>query len=321
MIFLNLLIIPNRIFTAGPAKLLAAQELVPHLTVEYKYAEQITEEMMVESEIIFGCPPPELLSLAVNLKWHHLPNAGIEPYGNLALYANRNVVLTNASGVFGLPIAEHVVGMFLALSRQFPYYVRNQTEHVWQRRNDVRELYGATVAILGLGDLGQTLAKRLSGFDCTLLGVRKNILNKPPFIQEVYTTRRMNEALSRADYVAACLPHTPETVGLMNEAAFNAMKPDSIFVNVGRGSLVVESALASALKENRIMGAGIDVADKEPLSPDSPLWDCENLLITPHGSSASPMTQERNFALFLELLERYINGKKMTNTVDFFRGY
>ncbi len=316
---MNLLIIPSRTFGVTPARLVRIQEAVPGLTVLYTAAP--TGEQVSESEIIFGCLNPGLLAGAENLRWHHITNAGVEPYGDRSLYARGDTVLTNARGVYGVQIAEHALGMMLALSRQLPYYTDCTRRREWARRNDVRELYGSTVAIFGTGDLGQSLAARLAPFGCSVLGVRRNILELPDGFSELYPPHRMLDALSRSDYVVSCLPQTPQTVGIFNREAFDAMPPQSIFINVGRGSSVVESALVCALRSGRLMGAGLDVTDPEPLPPESELWDFENVLITAHSSAASPCVDARNFGLFMEQLERWSTGRRLRNIVDFRRGY
>lgn len=316
---MNLLIIPSRLFEVTPSRLIRIQEAAPRLTV--LYTSSPSDEQVRDSEIIFGCPDAGLLARAFGLRWLHITNAGIEPYGDLSIYARDDIVLTNAKGVYGIQISEHVIGMMLALSRQFPYYADCVRRRDWNRRNDVRELYGASVTIFGTGDIGSSVAARLAPFKCHVTGIRRNILEMPPGFHELFPPHRMFEALSRSDYVVSCLPRTPQTVGVFNKDAFNSMRPTAVFVNVGRGNAVVESALVEALKSGRLMGAGLDVADPEPLPPESELWDFENVLITAHSSAASPHVDTRNYELFLKQLERYLAGKRLKNIVDFRRGY
>ena len=277
--------------------------------------------MLRDCEALYGCPPPEFLSAARNLRWHHLPNAGIEPYGDLTLYGNRSVTLTNASGVYGAAISEHVLGMALALLRQLPYYVRQQAEGGWRRRPDMRELAGSTVLICGLGDLGLKTAEKFRVMGCRILGVRKLIHEIPSGFDEVYNLRRLTEAARGADIVVSCLPSTRETFGVFNSVIFENMRRSALFINVGRGASVVEADLAAALANGVIAGAALDVFAEEPLPPDSPLRHMENALITPHCSGASPQNHDRNYELFFDLLTRYTAGKRLYNTVDFFAGY
>jgi len=283
--------------------------------------ESLTADMLRGCEVLYGHPPPEILSAAVNLKWHHLPSAGIEPFGDLTLYGNRSVTLTNSSGVYGAAIAEHVLGMALALLRQFPFYIRRQAERRWKVCPDMRELSGSTVLICGMGDIGRRAAEKFRVLGCRVLGVRKVVHDIPPGFAEVYSLSRLPEAVRDADIIVSCLPSTRETEGAFHRGVFDKMRPGAVFINVGRGSAVAESDLIDALKHGRIAGAALDVFETEPLPPDSPLWEMENVFITPHCSGISPLNSERCFDLFFDLLTRYVAGKRLYNTVDFFAGY
>ena len=301
--------------------LLRVQEAAPALEVRCVGRSAVTAEMMAGAEVIFGCPPPELLIRAERMRWLHLISAGAEPYGDLKLYARRDVLLTRASGVHGIPIAEHAVGLLLALCRQFPHYVRKMGEHQWQPRGDVVEVYGGTAAVFGAGDLGRSIARRLKAFDCKVLGVRNNVLEKPPEIDELFSPRQKLEVLRRAQFVFSCLPRTPQTERVFDAEAFGVMPQKSVFINVGRGQSADHAALRRALVEGPLFGAGLDVTDPEPLPPDHPLWNMENVIITAHSAAASEHTAKRGIELFLRQLERYSAGKRLLNEVDFYRGY
>jgi len=277
--------------------------------------------MMRRCEILYGHPPPGLLRSAERLKWHHLQSAGAEPYNDLSLYADRSVQLTNSSGVYGAPIAEHVLGMALAMLRQFPFYIKQQAAGGWDRHPDMRELSGSTVLICGMGDLGRSAAEKFRLLGCRVLGIRKVIIDIPPGFAEVYSLSRLQEAVREADIVVNCLPHTHETAGVFNASVFKHMRPHTVFINVGRGSSVVESDLIAALEKGVIAGAALDVFAGEPLPETHPLRFIGNVFITPHCSGASPHSGDRCFELFFELLTRYASGKKLYNTVDFFAGY
>jgi phosphoglycerate dehydrogenase-like enzyme len=253
--------------------------------------------------------------------WHHLPNSGIEPYGDLSLYANRAVTLTNARGVYGKAIAEHVLGMALALLRQFPYYIRQQSGGGFTRHPEMRELSGSTVLVCGMGDLGKSVAAIFGKVGCTVLGVRRLVHEVPPGFADVYSLRSLPAALPRADVVVSCLPDTPATRGVFNAASFSLMKPSALFINVGRGSAVVEADLVDALTREVVTAAALDVFAEEPLPSGHPFRQLDNILLTPHSSSASPETADRSFSLFFDLLTRYISGRRLYNTVDFFAGY
>lgn len=318
---INLIIIPSIASETSPARLLKIRETAPGLTLHYIEREHATAALLRDCEVLYGCPPPELLRDAPKLLWHHLPNAGIEPYGDLTLYANRSVTLTNARGVYGVTIAEHALAMTLSLLRQFPYYMRQQTEGGWKRHPHMRELAGSSVLVCGMGDLGLKTSKVFRFMGCQITGVRRMIHDIPPGFRDVTSLSRLGMAVRGADIVVSCLPDTRETRGVFNKELFAQMRPSSLFINVGRGSAVVETDLIEALRNGVIAGAGLDVSDPEPLTPASPLRSMENVIITPHCSGATPLNHDRNFELFYDLLKRYIGGKRLYNTVDFFAGY
>ncbi len=321
LVSIDLVIIPSGASETSPSRLLKIREAASNLQLQLIEYKSVTPAALRDCEVLYGCPPPVYLREAKTLRWHHLPNAGIEPYGDLSLYANRTITLTNARGVYGKTVAEHALGMALALLRQLPYYVRQQTEGGWKRHPVMRELSGSTVLVCGMGDLGRNAAALFGAVGCTVLGVRRLVYEVPPGFADVYSMRRLHDALPRADVVIGCLPDTPATRGVFDASAFAAMKPSALFINVGRGSAVVEEDLAAALRTERITAAALDVFAGEPLSPESPLRALENILLTPHCSGASPQNHDRNFELFFDLLLRYVSGKRLYNTVDFFAGY
>jgi phosphoglycerate dehydrogenase-like enzyme len=318
---MTLLVVRSKYFTPGAAMMLRLQEAAGKLQVVCAERDAVTPEMAENAEIILGMVPAELLCRAQRLKWLHTTNAGIEPYGDLRLYASKDVILTNASGVYGPQIAEHGVGMLLALCRRFPYYVNMARRREWNRREDVLEVGGATAAVFGLGDLGGNLAKRLKALECTVLGVRNNVLEKPSGVDEVFAPHQKLAVLKRAQFVFSCLPQTPQTDRVFDAESFAAMPSGGIFINLGRGNCVDEPALYRALTRGTLFGAGLDVSDPEPMKPENPLWTCENILITAHSSAASAHVNRRSIDLFLAQLQRYQGGKRLLNTVDFFRGY
>lgn len=317
----HLLIIPGFASEISPAKLLQIREIAPGFTLHYTLKDSVTPELMASAEIIYGHPDPAHLIKAASLRWLHLPFAGIEPYGDLRMYANRTVTLTNARGVYGTTIAEHVLAMTLALLRRLPDIIIRQGKRQWLRQEESRELSGMTVLVVGMGDLGRNTAGRFRALGCRVLGIRRNFPERPPEVEEVYPLHQIKELLPVVDIVVCCLPATPQTNDLFDEEAFEAMRNDSLFINVGRGTVVDERALLKALSEGKLWGAAIDVAREEPLPPDNSLWMAPNLIISPHCSGLSPRMQERTFALFYDLLSRYAAGRSLYNRVDFFSGY
>ena len=317
----HLIIIPGTANALPPAKLLKIRESAPGFALHYMQNDSVTPGLLSETEIIFGCPRPETLCKAPRLGWLHLPFAGAGPYGDLRLYANQSVMLTNARGVYGAAAAEHVLGMALALLRRIPDYVRQQDRREWARQEESRELSGSSVLVAGMGDLGKNTAARFRAMGCRITGIRRNALERPPEADEIHPLHRLGALLPGAGIVINCLPATAHTEGVFNGDAFKAMRPGSIFINAGQGAAVVEPALMEALTSGRLWGAAIDAARREPLPGNHPFWTAPNLLISPRAAAASPLVSARNFELFLDLLARYTAGRSLYNRVDFFSGY
>lgn len=276
---------------------------------------------MDDYEVIFGWPTPELLRRAGALRWLHLPSAGVEKYIDPSLYVHPGAILTRSRDVYAVPIAEHVLMMFLSILRQLPGYVRRQERHVWKHQKGAREITGLHVLVLGLGSIGLEVAKKLDGIGCSVSALARTPGEKPAFIDALFGPEDLEQALAGADLIACCLPDTPQTKHIINEARLRAMKKDAILVNIGRGSAVDTQALVKALQNGWIGGAGLDVTEPEPLAEDSPLWDMENVIITPHSSAISEKSPERLFGLFFDLLCLYMEGKPLYNVVDFSRQY
>ena len=308
-----LYVLPQWDWAGGAAELQRMSEKAYPLETRYLPDGRMTAGHMSAAEVIFGAPDPVMLAQAPQLQWLHLPCAGADRYADLRLYANSRVTLTTSAGVYGVPMAEHALMLFLALARML-----REQDAEW---GAPRELYKATVVILGLGDVGRTLAVRLSSFETRTLGVRRNLLEKPPHVHELFDMRGLHMALAQADFIAGCLPLTRETAGLLDAAAFAAMKPGAVFVNVGRGPVVDTAALCDALTGGHLWGAGLDVTDPEPLPPEHPLRSLPNVILTPHAAGLSVRSVSRRLALFERQLTRYLAGRSLYNVVDFFRGY
>jgi phosphoglycerate dehydrogenase-like enzyme len=298
----RLLILSNSWFEVSSARLMRLADGYPEFTVDYFPVTDIPAAVFREAEVIFGNPPPARLPEAESLRWLHLGTAGANGFCSPALYARPDVVVTKSSGVFGIPIAEHILGMFLALSRRFGEYGARQRAREWAGDIDNgRDLSGATVLVLGAGDIGTSLARLLEPFGCHRIGFKRNLSRGAPHFEELIDRRGLLPALAAADYVACCLPGTPGTAKLMGSEEFAAVKPGAVFVNVGRGAVVDTGALVGALDEGRLFGAALDVTDPEPLPPGHPLWDRDNVVITPTAAGAVPGTarllRRRAFAL------------------------
>lgn len=266
------------------------------------------------------------LKVAGKLKWIHSTAAGVAQlmYPELR---EAGILVTNPSGVFSVPMAEHTMGLLLALARNFPDSVRQQDKSIWSQQElwdkpqHLAEVNGQVLLIVGYGSIGQELAKRAKAFEMRVWGVTRSGEGDATHAERILPATKLHEALPEADYVLICAPETAETKHLIGAAELAKMKRSARLINVGRGSLLDEAALICALETSALGGAAIDVAETEPLPLESPLWKTPNLFITPHTSALSDRLWVRQTALLLELLERWFDGRAMLNRVDLERGY
>src|SRR5215213_6023814 len=284
-----------------------------------------TEDDVRDADAIVGWElPSHLLQAASRLRWMHASGAGVERY-DLAQIAARGVMLTNSSGVSAPNMAEHVLGMMIALTRRFPRLLRAQTQREWRdeaTHREVGELQGQTALVVGIGEIGRAVARRAAPFGMRVNGLRRRAGDSAPAgFDHVFAISDLHAALADADHVVVTLPSTPHSRGLFDAAAFAAMKPGAAIYNVGRGPVIDTAALIAALESGHLGGAGLDVTDPEPLPLDSPLWDMENVLITAHTSGATPRYWERQADLIAENIQRIQRGDDPRNLVDLEAGY
>jgi len=274
---------------------------------------------VVDAEAVLGFFPREVFLHGKQLRWAQSSSAGLDQVLFPELI-DSEVIVTNAAGTYATHGAEHAFALLLALTRGLHHAVRNQRERRWQRE-PLRELYGGTLGIIGAGGFGVEMAKRGQGFGMRVIAVDPVRKERPACFDELWGVDRLDDLLAQSDAVMIAAPRTPETEGLINAAALAKMKPTAYLINVSRGGIVDEAALAAALNEGRLAGAGLDVCDVEPLPPDSPLWACENLILTPHVAGVSQHRHRRTAELFAENLRRYVAGEPLLNVVDKRRGF
>ncbi len=268
----------------------------------------------------------EQLTHAKKLKWIHSTAAGVAQlmYPELR---DSGITVTNPSGVFSPPMAEHTMGLLLSLARNFPDSTRHQDrshwgqQDIWDKPQRLTELSGQVLLIVGFGSIGRELAKRARAFDMRVWGVTRSGKGDTTHAEKIVPASQLEETLPHADYVVIAAPETIETRHLIGSAQIARMKPGARLINVGRGSLLDEAALIRALESGALGGAALDVTSVEPLPPESPLWKAPNLFITPHTSAVSDRLWHRETALLMDLLERWFDGREMFNQVDFARGY
>jgi len=270
---------------------------------------------------------PEEFRAAQKLRWIHSSAAAIHQLLFSEL-VNSDVLLTNGRDVHGPAVAEQTMGMIFALAKRIPEAVRFQQRRfwgqqiIWQEYAGPQELSGLTLGIIGLGAIGRNLARHATCFGMKVIAAREHAdLPKPEFVEQVFSTPRLNEMLAIADYVVVAAPVTPSTHQMIGREQLAAMKSTAYLLNVSRGALVDEAALVEALREKKIAGAGLDVFQKEPLPADSPFWEMENVLITPHTAGMNAKMWELQYDLFSENLRRYLNHQPLLAIVDKKAGY
>jgi phosphoglycerate dehydrogenase-like enzyme len=268
----------------------------------------------------------EQLAAATRLRWIHSQAAGVG--GMLYPEMRRSpVIITNSRGMAADTMAEHAIGVTLAMFRRFHLAVRRQLERSWAQ-NEVsrapvnRAIAGACVLIVGLGAIGTAAAIRFAALGAHVIGVRRRPRQDThPSVSEVVGPEKLRDLLPRADVVLIAAPETRATAHLIGRPELAAMKRDALLVNVSRGGLVDEPALIEVLESGSIGGAALDVFEQEPLPADSPLWTLPNVLITPHTSGFRPDHWDAATALFAENLRRFEAGQPLLNVVDKDAGY
>ena len=285
------------------------------------------DEEVVDAEILIAWSVrPQQITAAKKLRWLHSTAAAVHQLIFPEL-DNSDIILTNAREVHGPVVAEHVIALIFALAKKIPDSVRLQEKHVWGQQilwdelPRIREIAGATVGMVGLGSIGRPVVKSAKALGMRVIAVREHPEKGSEGADAVFGPAQIDELFRQADYIVLAAPVTNSTKAIVNAERLALMKPGACLINVGRGQLVDEPALAAALREKRIGGAALDVFPKEPLAADSPLWDVPNLLITPHTAALTDKLWERQYALFSENLRRYLKGEVLLAVVDKRKGY
>jgi D-2-hydroxyacid dehydrogenase (NADP+) len=288
--------------------------------------ERLLEELP-DADIFIGASlRPDQFRYATKLKWIHSTAAGVSQLMYPELQ-NSGVILTNPSGIFSRPMAEHTIGLMVALARNFPDCVRYQDRAEWAQSQissyprPLSELNGQLLLIVGYGSIGRELARRARGFEMRVWGVTRSGTGDTSLVEKIVGVAQLDSVLPEADYVVLAAPETGETKQLMGAAQIAKLKPSARLINMGRGSLLDEAALVGALETRALSGAALDVTATEPLPADSPLWKAPNLLLTPHTSGVSDRLWQKQTAVLMDLLERWFDGRELFNVVDFSRGY
>lgn len=283
--------------------------------------------------IVMLGPSRDVISSATNCKWLQVFTAGVEDYLEIdSVKNNKNLLLTNVSGIHAVPISEHIFALILTLTRGLKTAIMNQEERRWvglreMGRPKMEVLSDKTMALVGLGSIGLMTTKKAKAFGMKTIGVKRVPAKKPKdpeysnYVDEIYGNEELANIVSRSDVIVNTLPLTAETLGIFNARIFSKAKKGSIFVNVGRGKTVVEKDLIDALRTGKLAGAGLDVFEEEPLSRDSPLWEMENVIVSPHISGWSAGYFQQGLEIFRENLKRYEKGENLMDLVDKNAGY
>jgi len=303
-------------------------EHFPELEVVQRDSYEGIDEHLRDAEIIFTISlRPEQFATTRNLRWIHAPSAAVHQFLFPEL-VDSDVILTNSTEVHGPVVAEHVIALIFALAKKIPQATVLQQKHVWGKEAMWREGYcpreiaGATLGLIGVGSIGRRVALMASAVGMRVIAVREHIdKGAPDGVEAVFAPSELDKLLAQSDFVVMAAPLVSATQGLLNTERIARMKPDSFLINVGRGPQVDESAIADALRSRRIAGAALDVFEHEPLPPESPLWDLDNLLITPHTAGLTAKLWERHYDLFSANLRRYLSDQQLRYVVDKRKGY
>jgi phosphoglycerate dehydrogenase-like enzyme len=298
------------------------------LEISQRDSYQGIEPELRDAEVVFTISlRPEQFAIARNLRWIHTPSAAVHQLLFPELI-NSPVLLTNSREVHGPVVAEHVMALIFALAKKIPQAVLLQEkrlwgkETIWKEGPHPREIAGDTLGLIGLGSIGRRVAQMASALGMRVIAVREHVdKGAPEGVEKVFGIPELPQLLAEADYVGMAAPLLPATEKLINAARLAEMKPTSYLINVGRGPQIDQGALVEALRRHQIAGAALDVFDREPLPSDSPLWDLDNLLITPHTAGVTDKLWQRHYALFSENLRRYRSGEPLLYLVDKHQGY
>jgi len=279
---------------------------------------------IAECEVVFGYPDAKVLGTSKKLKWLHTQTAGVDAFLGAEANLDKDVIITNSVGAYGLSIAEHLIMVSIMLLRRMGEYSRLQVAHEWKSLGTTETLYGKLVTIVGLGDIGHNFATRCHSMGARVRGVvRTPRAEMPEGVDELFTGDELDKALDGADIVALCLPSTSETTLLFDKPRLQKLKKGAMILNVGRGTAIDQDSLIELLQSGHLGGAGLDVTTPEPLPADSPLWAMPNVIITPHVSNgvSLDLTLDLIFDKFTEYLQDYIAGKPFKKVVDRSAGY
>jgi Phosphoglycerate dehydrogenase and related dehydrogenases len=297
------------------------KQKAPDAEFTFTTYKELTREQVQKANIIFGNAPASMIENTKNLQWIQLQSAGATDYVNGVL--PDSVILTNASGAYGLAISEYMLAVLLEIYKKLHLYRDNQKCGTWAKRGRIKSISNSTALIIGAGDIGGEFAKKLKSLGAYTIGVRNSNGNKPDYFDKIHFMDELDELLPRADIVSLSLPDTKLTRKIINDRTLKLMKNDAVLINVGRGTAIDTEALCDTLQTGRLLGVALDVTDPEPLPNDHRLWRMENVVITPHCSGGNSLQDiiDNIMQISLSNLGAFLKGEKLNNIVDIAKGY
>lgn len=289
------------------------RQAVPGITLKVFADARDAAGALEEAEAAYGTVPPELFPRAKKLRWICASRAGLGGAWFYPALVESDVVVTNMRGSYNEHLAAHAVAFLLAFARRFDHYLPQKR---WQRGPHMIDLPAKTALIVGVGGAGAEAAKLCAALGMRVLGIDPRVIGAPAGMADLAGPERLDARLGEADFVILTTPETPQTVGLFNAMRFAAMKRGSYFINIARGRCVVTGDLVAALRSGHLAGAGLDVADPEPLPADNPLWSMPNVLITPHVAIAGAPYREKWLEILIENCRRFAAAESLINVVD-----
>ncbi|MGM0438516.1 MAG: D-2-hydroxyacid dehydrogenase [Bacillota bacterium] len=303
------------------------KKLAPEAEFVVSDNEDEIKKEIVDSDVLFDFRGVEKedIKKSENLKWLQTWTAGVDKFMKddfRKVLEEKDVILTNMSGVHSNVIAEHSLGFMINFSRRFCDFNEQKNNKVWNRLK-VDHLEDKNLVVVGLGSIGKEIARKAKVFEMNVFGVNRSGEGEFDFVDELFGQNELKKALAKADYVVSIVPLTPETEGMIGKDEFEAMKESAYFINMARGEVVDEPVMIEALRDGKIAGAGLDVFAEEPLPEDSPLYELDNVLITPHVGGAFPGYNKKAIKIVEKNLEKFVSGNldEMINKIDYNLGY
>ena len=296
----------------------------PELDFVFAASEEDQASEIKDADVFMGSPSRSVFLASDRLRWLHCPGTGIDKLTSIPEIVNSDVVLTNARGPHAAPMADHVMSMCLAFAHRTNEMMADQRAHVWDTRKYDRsfiEMEGSTMGIVALGDIGSAVARRAAGFGMRVYAVDKRPFDAPPGVEEVWGLDRLDDLLRMSDWLVVTAPYTEDSKGMIDARGLGLMKPTSHLIVISRGGVVDEDALLDAVTDRRIAGAGIDAFEIEPPPDDSPWWELDNVIISPHASALTVEMWEGRREIFRENLRRFLANEPFIYVCDKTAGF